>query len=1025
MTMPQGASGLNPDGWLQEWIIRGGEAGNQNTATVVIPAASGASGTSGASGATGPVFFLPGSSGYSELLAGASGASGASGATGASGIAVTVSNLASFPNLHQREQSVVQALLRDSVPILGAWQGAQDAFANILLGGFTSVENFIEVLWKILTGQEIDLTFITDGAREILELLGAVFGPVGNFFEWLWENIGEDIIREVLGFLGWVWNEFGSTANDILQAIFGFLKWLFDLFGGAIDSLLKPIFSFLKDVFETFDVDGFLKPVIDLIFGFWDAVGGPVLGTIGQLIIDIFDAVPEWIIRSFFDTIKTVWTALDTLFIENIVQLLINLSDNDDVFDIIQDVISFFGDVIADAGSLVNGIPLLGDIIDLVGGWVLGIINGLTGGLFSVITEALGALIEWGTKLPLIGPLLSALIPDEWENSAGQPAASFVDLKEYAAETLNTSSVLYARNLQGEIPADLLPVVSPGLVGDSTPNLVADSGFKSAAAVQAGQGWSWDATVSRVSGDGGSAKVVGDGGVKQMFSNLVAVSPGQSLECSVWARWTKPSAARPTISVGLRGYINEQVVFTQPVAAKSSVVENSTAFTGNVGGWVEVKATYAIPATQGLTHVRLVLSVLNAPSGTSVWFDDAALKKVSLIQQELVAGVSPGASNLADDIENSVGYEDYQALLDRVAKKTGASLSDVEATIEDFLDGDSTISGDQIKAGNIASVYINELRDTWDKVHVGVTGNVPAATGTVASALAALAGWRTVIASAGGLSSGAVATANDSARRVTVLESQYSQLKEYVGKMAVDIRAVALAAGIAPTTPPTPPGDIPKNFTSVNDNFDRASIGTNWSVAYKTANSGALIIPDNNNAFFDPPDVTTVQNVFTAVYAAGNSSTEYQRVFCTLGTAPSRPLVGSPGYNDLLGRVASPTKCIVARFYNDFGRTVRLFWRNGGWEDNPFLPSNEFGTFTMPSDLTSASVLEFYVGSKSGSDQTKCFVKVGTWTSAVATINSSVLSVMGRGWGFGGGNGVSIAAAQNPGMVNFWGAQDQ
>jgi hypothetical protein len=247
--------------------------------------------------------------------------------------------------------------------------------------------------------------------------------------------------------------------------------------------------------------------------------------------------------------------------------------------------------------------------------------------------------------------------------------------------------------------------------------------------------------------------------------------------------------------------------------------------------------------------------------------------------------------------------------------------------------------------------------------------------------------------------------------------------------MAEDIRKVTIAAGISPTTPPTPPGETPINFTSVNDNFDRTSIGSDWSVSYRATTSVALIIPDTNNAYFDTPDFYNIHNTYAASWAGAKSSTEYQRVYCTLGGAPGRPALGSPGYNDLLGRVTSATTCIVARFYNDPGRTVRLFWRNAGWEADPFAPSNQFGVFTMPSDLASGSVLEFYVGNKAGSDQTKCFVKVGTWSSGIATMNASALSVMGRGWGFGGGNGLSfpapLSAAQDSGKVNYWGAQDQ
>lgn len=1021
--------------------------------------ASGASGASGGSGATGPFDYLPPAWNEQWILKppvdtanevdltagppmsswGASGASGATGGSRPSGVdGQTSIQTDRLSGIHYRNQNIVSAVYGDALPMLNAWENAGDALFNVLLAGFGGIEEFIETLVKILTGAEVDLSFISVGAREFLEALQLIFGPIGRIFQWVWENIGEPVLEGIFEVLKYAWDFFEDIAQSLgidVQAIFGSVTQIlgvaFGVFGDAVESILQPLSDFLKWLFETFGdaVESFLKPIGTWLFGIWEAIGQPTLSSIAAFLAGLWDTIGEPTLTAIFGTLGGIWNIFDQVVINNIVQFFANLTDNTNLLDVLEDVATFFSGVISQFGSIAAGFPPIGDVFEIVGGWVLGTINALTGGLFTVITQAISGLIEFASKLPVFGALISAFIPPEWRNVTGSPAASVADLKEYGTEILNTRSVLNAENLQGQIPPDLLPVVSPGSVGDTRPNLVADSGFRSAAAVQAGSGWSWDSTVSRTSGDGGSAKVVGDGGVKQMFSNLVAVSPGQELECAVYARWTKPSDARPTISVGLRGYINDQVVFTQAVASRTNVVQNSSGFAGNVGGWVEVKGNYAIPATQGLTHVRLLLSVLNAPAGTSVWFDEASLRKVSLIGQELVQGSSPG-SNLADDIENSIGTADYQALLDRVAKKTGASLTDVQNTIEDFLDGDSTISGDQIRAGQISSAYINELRQTWDKVHQGVTGNLPAATGTIDSAFAALDGWRTVISSAGGGVAEANAAVAAVAARIDRLEKDYTLLRSYAGQVGADARTAILKVGGSPTAPVEPPQESTPNFKEVSDNFDnRTSLGSNWSASFRDATAVSLTIPDNTNVAFNTPQFYNFHNTYTAVYAAGNSMTDYQKVSVVLGTAPSRPAVGSIGYNDVIGRVSAPTRCIVARFYADVGRTVRLFFRNGALEPDPFLPSNQFGVFNMPSDVTAGSILELFIGDKAGSDQTKCWVRVGSWISAKATISATALSGMGRGWGFGGGNGLSIPAplsvSQSSGRVNFWGAQDQ
>lgn len=1009
MTMPQGASGLSADAWLAPWVMRPEP--------------------------TNPVVVTPGPD---PNVIGASGASGASGATGAPPFLITTDKLS---DLNTRTQDNISALYQDAVPLLSAWEMVADALFNGLMGGFNSIENFLELIIEAIIGDDIEINFLTDGVQALINTIVTVIRPIIKFFIGLWETIGEPIIDGIFGFLGWVWELFdsivGKPAREILEDVAGFLFRVWGNLGGVFQSILEPALGFLAwlwdlggDVLEDIaqvilDIwefgESIVKGALEWIFGLWTDFGQPLIDTVVKFILDVWEQWGEPVIKAITDTLGGIWTTFDQVIIDNIVQFFKDLTDNRNLLDVLEDVANFFWNVIEDFGSIAAGIPLVSTVM----GWIVEVIKAITGNIFiDTLIQGLQTVVSWVLQIPVIGPILSAIIPDEWENFGGKPASSMADLKEYSQELINTSSVLNSGNLQGEIPVDVLPVVSPGLVGDTRPNLVSDAGFRSAASVQAGSGWSWDSAVSRTAGDGGSAKVVGDGSVKQMFSNLTAVSPGQEIEVGVYARWTKPTSARPTVSVGLRGYNGAAVVFTQAVDSKASIVQNSSSFSGNVNGWVSLLGTYQIPASVQLTHVRLVLSVLNAPNGTSVWFDEAAMRKVSLIGQELVSGASPG-SNLADDIENSVGVDSYQALLDRVAKKTGASLADVQATVDDFLDGDSTISGDQIKAGNIASAYINELRGTWDKVKTGIEGPTVTADGTLDSAFAALDGWRSTIAASTSAVLVATGSANNALTRVNRLETDFTTLRSYVQKMADDIRAVAIKNGITPTTPATPPGETPTNFREASDNFDRTSLGSAWTTGVKFSNAGVFKL-DGNNAFFEAPAVTIVDAVGAVIHAGQGSATNFQRVYVSLGSAPGRPLVGTSGYIDLIGRAVDPTRCVVARFYAN--RNVRLFFRSGAWESSPQNPSNVFGSFSLPqgTSLTSGTMLEFFIGNKSNSDRTACFVRVGSsWVSGTHSISSTTLATMGNRWGWGGGNGLSGAVAQQSAYVNFWGAQDQ
>jgi hypothetical protein len=425
-----------------------------------------------------------------------------------------------------------------------------------------------------------------------------------------------------------------------------------------------------------------------------------------------------------------------------------------------------------------------------------------------------------------------------------------------------------------------------------------------------------------------------------------------------------------------------------------------------------------------MTHVRLSLSVLNAPTGTSVWFDEASLRKVSLIRPSLVGGVGTSSDTLADDIENAVGVEQYQELLNKIAKTTGATLTDVQNTIEDFLDGDSEISGDQITSGQIASTYINELIDTWNRINGSINGPTTLADGTIDSAFAALTSFRETFSGNGTKINEAVSAANNAAGRVATLEKSYGELYAYAVSAAKDARAAAIKVGLVPETPVNPPSVPVIQFREANDSFNRTSLGSTWASDRKFNNLAAFVL-DGNNARFKAADITTVDSIGAAVHTGGGGLTEYQRVYAVLGSSPGLPFLGTPGYNDLIGRAASVTTCIVARFYGN--NIVRLFYRNAGWEAYAWVPATTFGTFSLPAgvSVSSGAMIELYIGNKSISDQTKCSVRVGSWTSTAATVPASILPVLGRGWGFGGGNGISGVAAQQSALFDSWGAQDQ
>lgn len=970
MTMPQGASGLNPEAWMAQWVLRA----NANPPAGWSVGASGASGASGGS---------PGSFSSGFYTDGVS-------------------------SLNARGMDNIQAYYTDAMPLLVSWQNAAESLFNFLLSGFTSVGDIIETLLKVFLGIDVDLSFLEDEVREVFEAIGAAISPIVKFFVWVWDFIDENILKGIFEFLGWLWDQFGNAVEAVLKPIFEFLGWVWDQFGDTVETFMKPVIQFLNWCWDQFEgtVETIAKPIVAFLVWLFEGFGGvveSVLKPVAEFIVwgwgelgDVAEAIVgflSWLWTNFGDAVDSflkpvvtwvgdLWTSLGSVKFDNIASFFENITASFNGLNILEDAADFFKMVVDNYGTILEGIPTANDLLTLMSTFLGNV-------LVPSVTEGLQMLGTWLTQIPVIGSIIAAVIPADWTNNNGQGPTNLADLAEYAAGLLTSRSVLPAMNLQGQVPADLLPVVTPGMVGDKSINFVADSGFAAATQLQSGSGWGWDSGQSH-SSDGGSARVYGDGGVKQLFSNLVAVSPGQEIYVEVYFKAVKPGGVTPNVSVGLRGYNGydaSTVAFTYSLGAQTL---NSVATSV---GWTKLSGSYKIPTTgafDNVQYVRLALQVVNAPAGVTVWFDDAVMRKISLIGQSHIDGSEPG-SNLADDLANTIGSYEWGQLVDRIAKKTGASLTDVQQTIDNFLTGNSNLNANKITSGNISSAFVQELKDTWNIIYQGAgnTSSLPPQAGVINYALGALQQSAEV---AGGHGAD-----------IIKLNSEVNELKS---KVAALITA-------SNTTPPP--------IITAKDEFNRTSgLGGDWVTAFY---GGGSFSTDGTSAVYNSG---VNSNWFgSAVYnKAGTktSASQYQKIYVSLTDKPGVPfLTGGPGFNDLVGRATSNTVCIVARFFAN--RTIKLFYRNGSWENDIYNPSTTFGTLTCPSEPTAGTTLEFFIGTKSVSDQTRCYVKIGSWESGAYFVSPGVLAGMGSGWGFGIGNGIGTPALGA--KVNYWGASDQ
>ena len=906
-------------------------------------------------------------------------------------------------------------------PILEFAKWLLELFGDSVETLLKPIFEFVKWLFTLFDGA---VDTLLEPAAEFIKWLFTLFDgaidtllmPASEFIKWLFELLGDSvgtILEPAAQFVQWLFGLFsGADIENLLHPFFEFGKWLFTLFDGAVESLLEPAFEWLKWLMTEFgdDLGDFLQPIFEWLNWLYSTVfSGNINDGLRTLLQNSFNLL-SYIFTEFSGGINSllyplvdfgkmlmslfqgsVDTVLEPAF--QFLQWLFSIFNVDavqEVFTTLMTLASTFGNLT----SWVNNIPSPDDL--------LGVIQSITGFAVETIAEGFARLIDWAQDIPLIGPIISGLMGN-WKNPATGTNDTFADLVAWATNQLGLDSLIPSINLDGFIPPELVSLIPVGHVGNAQPNLVTDQGFASAATVQAGNGWSWDGQSNTPGSSGGSAKATCSGGVNQLFSNLVAVAPGQKLDLSVMARWTKTtaiSASSPLISVGIRAYDGATVKYTQSLGSRTA--------TGTSGGWVAVAGTHTVPAvtaSMNVTHVRMVLSVTNGPVGAVVWFDDAVMKKTALLPEALVNGLPGNLASLLPKLN-------FNELVNAVAKKTGATVADVQATVNGFLNGDSKLNGGNINSGNISSAVIKELTDTWNRIVFGVNG-VPPAADTLVGAGSELRNFSVAMANQG-------SKIQEALGQISALRNATSGLTTQLNATQKSINDLQKKANTPVTV--LPPAPV---IVSVTDDFERSSLGANWVVSIRNSNGSSLGIPNGHDAQFSNPLVATTISTATAIFNGTGkaSNSQYQRVYSTLGSKGGVPALGTSGFNDLIGRAQSGQTCIVCRVYAN--GAVKFFYRLNGFETDPFNPSNTFGNFTISPQPSTGTLVEVFFGDKSAADQTRCFAKIGTAVVGPAFISSTILSSMGLGWGFGMGHGLSFAAPQRAAVINYWAGQDQ
>jgi len=226
--------------------------------------------------------------------------------------------------------------------------------------------------------------------------------------------------------------------------------------------------------------------------------------------------------------------------------------------------------------------------------------------------------------------------------------------------------ILAAQQFIGRL---LIPL---GSISTVQPNLQLDPGFDESSSIAEDspawapqdldplidypEGWLWD-LIGRTAAGSATVECDGNANGHGLLGTVIPVDEGQTFTAECWLTWSGLTAT---------GF-----PFVLQVVTDSGGVADiaSVASPGASGGWTQLTGNYTVPS--GVETIRIRLFVASTATAGQVWFDDATIRRTSLMQKGFVAG-------LVDNLDTIFGY--FATLLDGVLG-TGHTFEDLADAI--------------------------------------------------------------------------------------------------------------------------------------------------------------------------------------------------------------------------------------------------------------------------------------------------------------------------------------------------------
>lgn len=551
-----------------------------------------------------------------------------------------------------------------------------------------------------------------------------------------------------------------------------------------------------------------------------------------------------------------------------------------------------------------------------------------------------------------------------------------LDFTGFLTTLLSPSSPLNALNIFGLVQPGNLSQVGIGQIGNTVVNLLTNPNFQGTGALDGGGIWSQDPTVG-FGGTMGSAKVTATGATKELLSNSVAVTQGQTIALSGHSQWTSVTQNPSTtpIEIAVNAYLAG--------AGVSSTVIQAVAASPATSTWQLLSGNYTVPS--GVDSIRMKLVVSADATAGSVWFTNLSLSKTGLLPTSLVGGLDSLTGGFTSDLASiftSLTTFPTLTQFTSLLGVFGGSTSAASSLISSFLTGSSTLNASNIGTGTILDTFVPGIGTTVDNIVQNLLG-LSGSGFSHSQANTALANTAAALTSA----QAAIATLN-----------------------------TTLTSGVSASDTFTTNGTTSSN------------LGSNWLSIYSPSGHGHWGTPSGNSASFQPNalDATTIESLNVWQGANSQSITDLQVVTIILSNTAGK-LLGSTGHNDIWLRISSGTTSysnvtgIRCRYSADGGLRITRFV-NGVSADLNSAPS---GTVTAPGSGTN---LTAYAGT-AGTVRFFDMHINGTSVLSIPEVGSgSLIGTGNRGWGWGGrSEGLIIIPPlqEPPATIHQWNAADQ